>query len=94
MKYRASVQNRLRRARRERADLTQQQLAERVGVSRQTIVSIERGRYNPTVGLALALAGALGLTVEDLFQLGPGDAEGEPPGREGRAGARTERDLP
>jgi putative transcriptional regulator len=49
--------------------LTQQQLADRVGVSRQTIVSIERGRYSPNVGLALALAQALDVSVETLFQL-------------------------
>ncbi len=93
MKYRASVQNRLRRARRERADLTQQQLAERVGVSRQTIVSIERGRYNPTVGLALALARALGLSVEDLFQLAPDPADRDRPEQPGRDAARTDPDL-
>lgn len=49
--------------------MTQQALAERVGVTRQTILSIEKGNYNPSVELALRLAAALGAAVEDLFAL-------------------------
>ena len=49
------------------AELTQAQLAERVGVSRQTIVAVESGGYAPSVYLALALADQLGTTVEALF---------------------------
>lgn len=49
--------------------MTQEELAETVGVTRQTIISIERGRYNPSVGLALRLAKAFAVAVEDLFQL-------------------------
>ncbi len=49
--------------------MTQQELAERVGVTRQTILSIERGRYNPSIGLALLLAEALDVTVETLFEI-------------------------
>lgn len=59
----------LRRYRFERGELSQQQLADMVGVSRQTIVSIERGDYAPSVKLALLLAAKLGTTVEDLFIL-------------------------
>ena len=44
-------------------------LAERVGVTRQTILSIEKGKYSPSVGLALTLSSALGAPVETLFQL-------------------------
>lgn len=62
------VLNHLRRMRR-RADLTQEEVAERVGVSRQTIISIERGRYNPSIGLALSLARAFDVPVEELFEL-------------------------
>ena len=46
---------------------TQQQLADRVGVYRQTIISIERGRYNPSILLAFRLAREFDLTIEDLF---------------------------
>ncbi len=47
--------------------LTQEQLAERAGVSRQTIISIEGGRYDPSLTLALKLASLLGQRVEGLF---------------------------
>ena len=59
----------LRRFRFERGELSQHQLADMVNVSRQTIVSIERGDYSPSVKLALLLAEKLGTTVEQLFQL-------------------------
>ena len=49
---------------------TQGDLAERVGVSRQSIISIERGRYDPSLGLAFRLAEAFGLQIEDLFTPG------------------------
>ena len=50
-------------------ELSQQKLADLVGVSRQTIVSIERGDYAPSVKLALLLAEKLETTVEELFIL-------------------------
>jgi putative transcriptional regulator len=59
----------LRKYRFERGELSQQQLAQMVGVSRQTIVSIEHGDYAPSVKLALLLAEKLGVMVEDLFTL-------------------------
>lgn len=59
----------LRRFRFDRGELSQQQLANMVSVSRQTIVSIERGDYAPSVKLALLLAKKLGATVEELFEL-------------------------
>ncbi len=59
----------VRRFRFERGELSQQQLADMVSVSRQTIVSIERGDYAPSVKLALLLAAKLETTVEQLFQL-------------------------
>jgi putative transcriptional regulator len=59
----------LRRFRFDRGELSQQQLADMVSVSRQTIISIERGDYAPSVKLALLLAAKLETTVEQLFQL-------------------------
>ena len=56
---------------RARADLTQEQLAAKVGVTRKTINTIERGHFVPSTLLALKLAQALGVTVEDLFSLEP-----------------------
>ena len=48
-------------------DLSQQQLADAVGVTRQTINAIERGDYNPTIKLCLAICHALGKTLDELF---------------------------
>nr|WP_255688606.1 helix-turn-helix transcriptional regulator [Pontibacillus sp. HN14] len=48
-------------------DLSQQGLAEKVGVSRQTIGLIELGKYNPTLQLCLAICWALGKTLDELF---------------------------
>ena len=50
-------------------DITQQELAEAVGVSRQTINSIEAGRYVPSAVLALKIAGYFGKSVESVFLL-------------------------
>lgn len=48
-------------------ELTQQDLAERVGVTRQTIVAIERGDYNPTIKLCVQICKALDKTLDELF---------------------------
>lgn len=48
-------------------DMTQKQLAEKVGVSRQTINSIEQGTYNPTIKLCRAICRVLGKTLDELF---------------------------
>jgi putative transcriptional regulator len=48
-------------------DMSQQQLAEAVGVSRQTINAIEKGDYNPTIKLCLAICRSLGCTLDELF---------------------------
>ncbi|MGB4076258.1 MAG: helix-turn-helix transcriptional regulator [Minisyncoccia bacterium] len=51
------------------AKLTQEELADRVGVSRQTIIAIEKGNYAPSVALALRLSHAFKKCVEDVFSL-------------------------
>ena len=48
-------------------DMSQQQLADAVGVSRQTINAIEKGDYTPTIRLCLAICKALGKTLDELF---------------------------
>ncbi|MCB1163740.1 MAG: helix-turn-helix transcriptional regulator [Candidatus Krumholzibacteriia bacterium] len=62
---------------RQAAELTQQELADRVGVTRQTIISIERGRYRPSIELALELARVFRLPVESLFSLEEGAPNNE-----------------
>ena len=52
---------------RAQAGLSQQELAERLGVSRQTINAIEKGDYNPTIKLCIGICRVLGLTLNDLF---------------------------
>jgi putative transcriptional regulator len=66
MKAELKLQNRLKEARYEKG-LSQSQLAELVGVSRNTISSIETGQFNPTAKLALILCIALDRKFEDLF---------------------------
>lgn len=48
-------------------DMSQQQLADTVGVSRQTVNAIEKGDYNPTINLCIAICRALGRTLDELF---------------------------
>ena len=48
-------------------DMSQQQLADAVGVSRQTVNAIEKGDYNPTIKLCIAICRALGCTLDELF---------------------------
>ena len=62
------LKNAIRRLRFER-NMTQEELALRTGVSRQTIMSIERGRTNPSVLLALKIASALGSEVTEAFSM-------------------------
>lgn len=57
-------------------DWTQAELAERLGVSRQTVISIENGRYEPSLSLAFKIAGVFGLRIEDIFTP---SAERKPP---------------
>ena len=58
---------------RAKKDMTQQDLAEKVQVSRQTINSIEAGKYVPSTVLALKIARVFGVTMEGLFELEEGD---------------------
>jgi putative transcriptional regulator len=61
------IRNNIRRLRFERGEMTQQALAERVGVTRQTIIALEAGKYSPSLGLAFRIARAFGAGVEDVF---------------------------
>jgi len=61
--------NNLRRFRFEMNEMTQEELAKEVGVTRQTIISIEKNRYVPSTLLALKLAKFLGRRLEDVFYL-------------------------
>jgi putative transcriptional regulator len=60
------MKNRLEQFRKQ-LDLTQEELADRLEVSRQTIISLEGGRYNPSILLAFRIARLFGVKVEDVF---------------------------
>ena len=75
MKPRHDIRSLVRQHRR-LSGMTQQQLADRVGVTRQTILSIEKGKYTPSVALALCLGEVFEVSVEALFQLHKGENDG------------------
>jgi putative transcriptional regulator len=70
------MKNRLRVLRAERR-WTQADLAERLGVSRQTIYAIENERYDPSLPLAFAMGDLFGLRIEDIFEREGGRTEGD-----------------
>lgn len=63
------IHSHLKRIRLAADGMTQQELARRVGVTRQTIISIEKSKFRPSVELALLLAEVFDVKVEDLFEL-------------------------
>lgn len=61
------IKNEIRTLRFFRNEMTQQELAEACGVSRQTIVAIEKGNYSPSLELAFKIARAFGVSIEEVF---------------------------
>ena len=66
----ARISNRIRRLRFDAGEMTQQELAERAGCTRQTIIAIEQGKYVPSLELSFRIAGAFGVHLEEVFQYG------------------------
>ena len=62
------VSNRIRRLRFEAGEMTQAELAQRVGVTRQTIIAIEQGRYSPSLEMAFQIAHAFDVRLDDVFR--------------------------
>jgi putative transcriptional regulator len=62
------LSNNLRRLRFENGQMTQQQLADKVSVTRQTIIAIEAGKYAPSLPLAFRIAQTFGVPIEQVFQ--------------------------
>lgn len=65
------ISNAIRRLRFDQGEMTQAALAELVGVTRQTIIALEGGRYAPSLELAFRIAAAFGKPLEDVFQYSP-----------------------
>jgi putative transcriptional regulator len=63
-----NLSNQVRRLRFENGEMTQQQLADRVGVTRQTIIAIEAGKYAPSLPLAFKIARTFKIPIERVFQ--------------------------
>ena len=53
---------------REQQGMTQQELANKLHVSRQTVISLERGKYNPSLNLAFTISRLFGVTIEEVFK--------------------------
>lgn len=62
-----NITNNIRKLRFEHDEMTQQQLADQVGVTRQTIVAIEKAKYSPSLELAFRIARAFNVPLEDVF---------------------------
>ena len=62
------ITNHIRRLRFDNGEMTQQQLADAVGVTRQTIIAVEAGKYAPSLPLAFRIARTFGVRVEDVFK--------------------------
>lgn len=67
MGERLKITNQIRRFRFENAEMTQKALADAVGVTRQTIIAIEKAKYSPSLELAILIARALGKTLDEVF---------------------------
>ena len=65
----ANISNEVRRLRFEQGEMTQQELADRSGCTRQTVIMLEQGRYVPSLALALRIAQAFTVSVDDIFTL-------------------------
>ena len=70
----STIKNNVRRLRFDSGQMTQQQLADKVGVTRQTIIAIEAGKYAPSLPLAFRIARTFNAPIEAVFQYEAGDA--------------------
>ncbi len=63
------INNQIRRLRFDHDEMTQQELANVIGVSRQTIVAVEKGKYNPSLELAFQISIVFGQPIQDVFSV-------------------------
>lgn len=80
MKQPTRVTNAIRSLRFTHGEMTQAELADRIGVTRQTVIAIEKGRYSPSLEMAFQIARVFKVPLDDVFQYADTDnAEGETP---------------
>jgi putative transcriptional regulator len=70
-----NIDNNIRKLRFHNNEMTQQELADRTGVTRQTIVAIENGKYSPTLELAFRIAREFGVPLDEVFSFNPDASE-------------------
>ena len=63
-----AVRNRIRQLRSDQGEMTQQALADRIGVTRQTVNAIELGKYSPSLEVAFQIAAVFGVPIDQVFQ--------------------------
>jgi putative transcriptional regulator len=66
-----AIQNNIRTLRFHASEMTQQALAEKIGVTRQTVIAIEQGKYSPSLEVAFRIAGVFGVPLDQVFQYEP-----------------------
>ncbi|MBN1273189.1 MAG: helix-turn-helix transcriptional regulator [Candidatus Aminicenantes bacterium] len=64
----AEIKNKIRKLRFEHGEMTQQELADRVDCTRQTIIALEQGKYVPSLALAFKISRVFGVSVNDVFE--------------------------
>lgn len=64
----AEIKNRVRKLRFDNNEMTQQELADRSGCTRQTIIALEQGKYVPSLALAFRIARSFGVSVDEVFE--------------------------
>jgi putative transcriptional regulator len=74
----SKITNTVRRLRFDHDEMTQEELARRAGVSRQTIIAIESGKYTPSLGLAFKLAKIFNRSIEEIFRVADDESPTEP----------------
>jgi putative transcriptional regulator len=62
------ISNQIRRLRFEHGEMTQQELADAIGLTRQTVIAIEKNRYSPSLEAAFRIAGVFGVPLDEVFQ--------------------------
>ncbi len=75
---RRRIRNAIRLLRLQNGDMTQQALADRVGITRQTVIAMEQNRYSPSLETAFRIAEVFGVPLETVFQFTLGDTEDGP----------------
>jgi len=71
-----AIKNNIRQLRFDHAEMTQQDLADRIGVTRQTVIAIELGKYSPSLEMAFQIAAVFKMSIDEVFQYEKGKRSG------------------